>query len=78
MSDTSDRLAAVALSTWGCRRPDKLHRMDAAGAARDRAAANASLPAEPGVERHVYRCCDAGWVWGRLKAGSTVSGDVLR
>lgn len=50
---------------FGCRRPDKTHYMDEARAQRELAQVAAKFAAEHDDRAQVYRCCDAGWVWGR-------------
>lgn len=64
MNQAQERRAKAALEAWGCRRPDKVHRIDEESALRELGSANKRIPAQKGVMREVYRCCEAGWVWG--------------
>lgn len=68
MNQAEERRAKVALEVWGCRRPDKTHRIDEESAQGQLKMANLRFPPRKGMERSVYRCCEAGWVWGHRRS----------
>lgn len=62
-SEASIRLREMALSLWGCRRPDKVHHLTQETAETHLALEQRRLGHSE--DAHTFRCCDVGWVWGR-------------
>jgi hypothetical protein len=52
------------LELFGCHRPDKRHHLTAEGAAAWLEQCRRSHTGDT-YQANVYRCCDAGWVFGR-------------